>query len=414
MTYFEWEELAGLVAFPSGPGTLALTAATYGVTQDAGSVTIGVVRTGGTTGPVSIAYTTSPGTATPGTNYVTTSGVLNFISGQLSATITVPILDNTVAQGGATFTIALSSATGGAVLGSQSTAVVTINEDEPATYVVTNTADSGPGSLRQAILDSNAHPSFTNTIDFDITGGTIILPQSPLPPITNPVIIDATTQPGYAGTPLVQITGLLAGAGATGLDIEAAGTTVKGLIIDGFDIGVELAAGDTTLEGNWVGLDMTLTLNMGNTTAGVDIPAGSIGSTIGGTASDDGNVLSENVGPGIIVAGDDNSLLENFIGTDPTGFLAFGNSVGVDLSGADNSIGGSTSGEGNLISGNDGDGIDILGSTATANTIQGNVIGLDDSQSDTIGNSGEGILISQHASDNLIGGSESGAGNIDQ
>ncbi len=213
-TFYEWEELAGLVSFPSGPGTLALTAATNEVTQDAGSVTIGVSRTGGTTGAVSIAYTTSPGTATPGTNYATTSGVLNFIAGQLSANITVPILDNTVAPGGASFTITLSDPTGGAVLGSQSSAVVTIDEDGPATYMVTNTADSGPGSLRQAILDSNAHP-FTNTIDFDITGGTIILPQSPLPPITNPVIIDATTEPGYAGTPLVQITGLLAGAART-------------------------------------------------------------------------------------------------------------------------------------------------------------------------------------------------------
>ena len=368
-------------------------------------------RSGGTTGPVSIAYTTSPGTATPGTNYVTTSGVLNFIAGQLSATITVPILDNTVAQGGATFTITLSSPTGGAVLGSQSSAVVTIDEDGPATYVVTNTADSGPGSLRQAILDSNAHP-FTNTIDFDITGGTIILPA---------VAPAADHQPRdhrrhhparlrrHAAGPDHRPVGR---RGATGLDIEAPGTTVKGLIIDGFNIGLELGAGDTTIEGNWVGLDMTLTLNIGNTTAGVDIPAGSIGSTIGGTASDDGNVLSENVGPGITVAGDDNSLWGNFIGTDPTGFLAFGNSVGVDLSGAGNSIGGSASGEGNLISGNDGDGIDILGLTATGNTIQGNVIGLDDSQSDTIGNSGEGIYISNQASGNLIGGIAAGAGNM--
>ena len=303
----------------------------YAVAQDAGSVTIGVLRSGGTTGPVSIAYTTSPGTATAGTNYVTTSGVLNFIAGQLSANITVPILDNTAAQGGATFTITLSSPTGGAVLGSQTSAVVTINEDGPATYVVTNTADSGAGSLRQAILNSNAHP-FTNTIDFDITGGTIILPASPLPPITNPVIIDATTEPGYAGTPLVQITGLLAGAGADGLDIEAPGTTVKGLIIDGFNIGMNLGAGHATVEGNWVGPDMTLALSIGNTTAGVYIPAGSSGSTIGGTASDDENVLSGNVGPGITVAGDDNSLWGNDIGADPTGTFAYGNSAGIELS----------------------------------------------------------------------------------
>ncbi len=146
--------------------------------------------------------------------------------------------------------------------------------------------------------------------------------------------IDATTQPGYAGTPLVEITGLLAGTGAVGLDIDAPGTTVKGLIIDGFDTGVELAAGaapHSKAIGS-VSTITTLTLNLGNTTVGIDIPAGSVGSTIGGTASDDGNVLSENVGPGIIVAGNDNSLRDNFIGTDPTGFLAFGNSVGVDLS----------------------------------------------------------------------------------
>ncbi len=187
---------------------------------------------------------------------------------------------------------------------------------------------------------------------------------------------------------------------------------MKGLIIDGFNIGLDLGAGQTTLEGNWVGLDMTLTLNLGNTTAGVDIPAGSSGSTIGGTAAFDGNVLSENIGPGITVAGDDNSLWGNSIGTDPAGFLAFGNAVGIDLSGAGNSIGGSASGEGNLISGNEGDGIDILGLTATANTIQGNVIGLDDSQSDTIGNVGEGIYISNQASGNLIGGTATGSGNM--
>ena len=74
-------------------------------------------------------------------------------------------------------------------------------------------ADSGPGSLRQAILDSNAATGATNTIEFDIPGSGVqtIVPLSPLPAITNPVLIDGWSQPGYAGTPLIEIDGSQAG-----------------------------------------------------------------------------------------------------------------------------------------------------------------------------------------------------------
>ena len=67
-----------------------------------------------------------------------------------------------------------------------------LDRDCPHLLVVTNTADSGPGSLRQAILDSNAATGATNTIDFDIPGPGVqtIAPLSPLPAITNPVLID--------------------------------------------------------------------------------------------------------------------------------------------------------------------------------------------------------------------------------
>ena len=72
-------------------------------------------------------------------------------------------------------------------------------------FQVTTTADSGPGSLRQAILDSNAATGGTNTIDFAIPGQglqTITL-SSALPPITTSVSIDGTSQPGYVGMPLI-------------------------------------------------------------------------------------------------------------------------------------------------------------------------------------------------------------------
>src|SRR5262249_46635209 len=70
-------------------------------------------------------------------------------------------------------------------------------------YAVTTTADSGPGSLRQAILEANATPG---TIDFAIPGPGVqtIVPTASLPPIISPVLIDGFSQPGSAGTPLIE------------------------------------------------------------------------------------------------------------------------------------------------------------------------------------------------------------------
>ena len=78
-----------------------------------------------------------------------------------------------------------------------------------STFLVTNTGDSGPGSLRQAILDSNDAVGTTSTIDFDIGGSGVqtIYPLSVLPAISSPVLIDGRSQPGYAGMPLIEING---------------------------------------------------------------------------------------------------------------------------------------------------------------------------------------------------------------
>src|SRR2546426_1625985 len=70
-----------------------------------------------------------------------------------------------------------------------------------ATFTVTNTANTGAGSLRQAIIDANNSPG-VDTIQFNITGGGFqtIAPTSALTAIADPVILDGTTQPGYSGT----------------------------------------------------------------------------------------------------------------------------------------------------------------------------------------------------------------------
>ena len=97
----------------------------------------------------------------------------------------------------------------------------------PVTFGVTNTNDSGAGSLRQAILNANLSTGVTNQIRFSIpgTGPFTIAPTSVLPTITNPVVIDGTTQPGWNGTPIVELNG--AAAGGTGLSISAGGNSPR-------------------------------------------------------------------------------------------------------------------------------------------------------------------------------------------
>jgi len=105
----------------------------------------------------------------------------------------------------------------------------------PAGFTVTSTTDSGAGSLRQAILDANTAGG-SNTISFNISGSGVqtIQVSSELPALSSPVIIDGTTQKGYAGKPLVMLNGSGAPAGANGLTIDGGSSVIKGLAIGGF------------------------------------------------------------------------------------------------------------------------------------------------------------------------------------
>jgi hypothetical protein len=210
----------------------------------------GAISVDGATGAVSVSGATPPGTHT----------------------ITVRATDNCGATTDATFDLTISA---------------------PAVLTVTNTKDSGAGSLRQAILDSNSFAG-VQTIQFDIRAGGVqtISPASALPTITQPVVIDATTQPGYAGTPLVELDGTSAGANANGLLIDAAGSTVRGLAVTRF--------------------------------GGAGIFVGGSNNTVGGTGAGEGNVVAFNA-KGVVV------------GASATGVRIQGNSVhsntalGIDL-----------------------------------------------------------------------------------
>ncbi len=115
-------------------GAIQLSAATYSVNENGGSVTITATRTGGSAGAVGISYaTTAGGTGVAGTDYTTVSNTLSWANGDTAAkTFTIPILDRGLTSGSKTVDISISTPTGGATLGSPSTAVLTILDNDAA------------------------------------------------------------------------------------------------------------------------------------------------------------------------------------------------------------------------------------------------------------------------------------------
>ena len=290
-----------------------------------------------------------------------------------------------------------------------------------------NTADgvcndgSGACTLRAAIEEANASAA-SDEVTFNIPGAGVhlITPGATLPPITEPVSIDATTQPGYAGKPLVQLDGANAGPDANGIAITAGASLVRGLSITGFSPhGIALLSGaGNTIQGNYIGVEPDGVTANGNGVSqgngdGIRIEEGALGGhTIGGTLPTERNVISGNLGAGIGVLNDTGSVITgNFIGTDASGTLDIGNGVGIvggDLA-TGHTIGGTATGAGNLISSNDYGGIMLFGSEN--NTIQGNLIGTDVTGSTPLGN-GENAVWLYYAHGNLIGGNAPGARNI--
>ncbi len=299
-----------------------------------------------------------------------------------------------------------------------------------ATFTVTTTADSGPGSLRQAILDANAAPG-ADTIDFAVAG--TITPTSALPSITDTVTIDGYTAPGaMANTnPLDQpiiavVTVELDGNGGAGSGLSfstgSSGSTVRGLAIHSFasvGIGFFGTSSGNTVEGNFIGTDASGTVAAGNGNDGIQIQTS--GNTIGGTSPAARNLISANANAGVGLSGSGaatNVIQGNFIGTDATGTVAMGNVfvAGVALTGPSNVVGGPNPGEGNLISGNRR-GVHIRNTAATGNLVQGNLIGTDRTGTSAIpngnGSPGDGgVIIQQGASGNTVGGTAAGEGNV--
>src|SRR5262249_38381845 len=114
------------------PGALQFSSPTYSVNENGGTATITVTRTGGCDGSVSVNYATSNGSPPAGSDYTATAGTLTFAAGETTKTVAIPITNDTLVEGDETVNLTLSSPTGGATLGGQAAALLTIHDDDTA------------------------------------------------------------------------------------------------------------------------------------------------------------------------------------------------------------------------------------------------------------------------------------------
>jgi len=292
----------------------------------------------------------------------------------------------------------------------------------PQTFTVTNTNDSGAGSLRQAIIDANANAGFADTIEFNIPGsGTqVITPSSALDQITDEVYIDGTTQAGWVEGGFLPI--VLDGDNGAfdGLTLTSAAdnSTIRGLVISDFgEDGIQINVGsdNNTIAGNWIGrFASNGTFIAGEEMVQSGIEVLSSGNTIGGITAADRNVIEDYSYTGGVrlegVASSGNVVSGNYFGTGINGNTSPLDQSGYPvliLDGANNNtIGGSTAAHRNVFGEFDaGVLIDNFGNGAPdANVIQNNNFGLGANGSTVFGVSGEAGVTIHDGTNTLIGG----------
>jgi hypothetical protein len=230
-----------------------------------------------------------------------------------------------------------------------------------ATFTVTNTSDSGAGSLRQAILDANATPGL-DTIAFGIPGSGVqtIAIGSNLE-VTDPVLIDGYSQPGSSPNTLAvgddAAILIVIDGGTTGpvlaLEVGSGGSTVRGLsIVQSLGGGSMLLvqSSNNTITGNFVGVAPD-GVTLGGVNNGIGVFGGTTGNVIGGTPPSARNVVASSAGELITADGDAMVVQGNYLGLTAAGTAALGagpRAINVEL-GTGTTIGGIAPGAGNVI-----------------------------------------------------------------
>jgi hypothetical protein len=193
----------------AAPGALQFSAATYSVAENGGSLTVTVNRIGGSAGAVSVNYATTNGTATAPGDYTAASGTLNFANAQTSATFPITINNDATYESDETFNVTLSTPTGGATLGTPSSAVVTITNDDAAPNVAPFANDDFATTPRNTQITINV---VTNDVDPDgtINPATVVITTGVLSQFGGTVVnngngtVTFTPKNGFRGTDTFQ------------------------------------------------------------------------------------------------------------------------------------------------------------------------------------------------------------------
>jgi hypothetical protein len=298
-------------------------------------------------------------------------------------------------------------------------------------------------------------PGFGNTDPGNIIGGTTpqarnILSANELAGITiSSIALEVQLKGNFIGLDSSGSKVLpngIDGAGGNGATVTYGGTlpgdgnVITGNLnnVDLNDITNGFQAMDSQVQGNLLGTDATGTMAPASGTGlGVSIVSGAVDELIGGTTPAARNIISGNYDGVYVFDSTFNNVVQgNYIGTDITGSKALGNAMngfdtGVDndtqvdsdhlVSAGDTFLGGSVPGAGNLISGNVLNGVAIEGAslgaydqfqTLQGNTILGNLIGTDATGKLAVPNQTNGVSLTSGSTNNVIGGSEPGSGNL--
>lgn len=266
-------------------------------------------------------------------------------------------------------------------------ATFTVNSivDTNDTNIGDGICDAGGGicSLRAAIEEAE-FTAATDTINFGIApfdgSVKIIAPNSALPSITQTIFIDGYSQTGASANNsattdnaviLIELNGTNAGAGANGLTIFANDSTIRGLAINRFNrVGISLSGGDNNIiAGNFIGTDATGTIDFGNGSVGIygEFASQSNGNIIGGTTLSARNIVSGNGNAGILF---EFQAINNVVQSNFVGLAADGTSV---LANNGSGIGFGSFTPGTIIGGDDEDDGAADGIVTARNYVSGNI-----------------------------------------
>ena len=174
MLYSPSNAVLTIIDTVQAPGELSFSATNYVANSSDGNAYLTVVRTNGTSGSVSVTYSTVPGTAVPQINYQTTTGTLTFNDGDTNKSFAVPLIYNSAAQPAVNLSVVLSAPTGGATLVAPTNTTVTILNTNTVFYfaAATNAAPENSGYVVLTVLRNNTNG--TASVSYATADGTAI------------------------------------------------------------------------------------------------------------------------------------------------------------------------------------------------------------------------------------------------